>query len=622
MVKEVGGSANYPILTKTNYSDWSLLMRVMLQARGLWEAVETGDVDFQEDRMALEAILKAVPADLLPVLAVKETAKDAWDAIKTMRVGVDRVRKSKAQELRKQFDAIAFKEGESVEEFSVRLSRLVNNLAVLGIQLEESKVCEKFLHVVPDHLEQIALSIETLLDLDTLSLEELTGRLRNAEERRPKKKSGDEGGKLYLTEEQWAARAKERQSGEGSSGKKAGNNRRRRGGRKKSEAAADGEHGARDTRDQGRDKCKNCGHLGHWAKDCRQPKKQVAAHIAHGEEEDDEPALLMAHAIELAPPPSPSPPPAGLLDLDEPKVFAHLHREEHVDAGVWHLDTGATNHMPSVRDIFAELDTAVRGKVRFGNGSVVAIEGQGKIIFECRNGEHRALTGVYYIPKLNANLVSLGQLDENGCDVRIFHGVCTIRDTARQLLARVRRTRNRLYLIKITVARPMCLSARTQEAAWLWHARFGHLHFDALRRLARRDMVRGLPQIDQVEQLCDCCVITKQRRSPFPGRSLFRAEDRLELVHGDLCGPISPATPGGKKHFLLLVDDASRYMWLALLQNKGEAATAIKRFQARSEAESGCRLKLLRTDNGGEFTSTEFAAHCAESGVKRQLTAP
>jgi hypothetical protein len=230
--------------------------------------------------------------------------------------------------------------------------------------------------------------------------------------------------------------------------------------------------------------------------------------------------------------------------------------------------------------------------------------------------------GVYYIPKLNANLISLGQLDENGCDVCIFHGVRTIRDAVWQLLAHVRRTRNRLYLIKITVARSVCLSARTQEAAWLWHARFGHLHFDALRQLARQDMVRGLPPIDQVEQLCDCCVVSKQRRSLFPGRSLFRVEDRLELIHGDLCGPISPATPGGKKHFLLLVDDASRYMWLTLLQNKGEAAAAIKRFQARSEAESGFCLKLLRTDNGGEFTSAEFAAHCTESGVKRQLTAP
>jgi len=89
-------------------------------------------------------------------------------------------------------------------------------------------------------------------------------------------------------------------------------------------------------------------------------------------------------------------------------------------------------------------------------------------------------------------------------------------------------------------------------------------------------MARGLPEIDHVAQFCDTCVITKHRRAPFPSEAQYRAQDPLELVHGDLCGPISPANPGGRSYFLLLVDDATRYMWAALLTTKDMAADAIK----------------------------------------------
>jgi hypothetical protein len=68
--------------------------------------------------------------------------------------------------------------------------------------------------------------------------------------------------------------------------------------------------------------------------------------------------------------------------------------------------------------------------------------------------------------------------------------------------------------------------------------------------------------IDHIDQLCDGCLAGKQRRAPFPEEAKFRAQEALELVHGDLCGPISPATPGGRKYFLLLVDAMSRYMWI------------------------------------------------------------
>jgi hypothetical protein len=94
-------------------------------------------------------------------------------------------------------------------------------------------------------------------------------------------------------------------------------------------------------------------------------------------------------------------------------------------------------------------------------------------------------------------------------------------------------------------------------------------------------------------------------------------ERRLELVHGDLYGPISSATSRDNKYFLLLVDDLSRYMWVATILSKDHAAAAIKDIQARAEgeSESGLKLKAHCTDCGAEFTTTEFVDYCAAEGV-------
>ena len=63
-------------------------------------------------------------------------------------------------------------------------------------------------------------------------------------------------------------------------------------------------------------------------------------------------------------------------------------------------------------------------------------------------------------------------------------------------------------------------------------------------------------------------------------------------------------------------------MWLTLLRTKAEAPAAIMAFQARAERETGKKLKVLRTDNGGEFTSVEFGEHCAGEGIQRHHSAP
>jgi transposase InsO family protein len=81
-------------------------------------------------------------------------------------------------------------------------------------------------------------------------------------------------------------------------------------------------------------------------------------------------------------------------------------------------------------------------------------------------------------------------------------------------------------------------------------------------------------------------------------------------------------TPDGRRYFLLLVDDATRYMWVALLTTKGAATDIVKHLQALAEKKSGRKLLALRTDNGREFTVSEFAAYCAEEGIERHYSAP
>ena len=184
------------------------------------------------------------------------------------------------------------------------------------------------------------------------------------------------------------------------------------------------------------------------------------------------------------------------------------------------------------------------------------------------------------------------------------------------------RSRNRLYTVELEITRPVCLKAMAGEDAWRWHARYGHLNFDALRKLAQDGMVRGMPLVEHADQVCDSCLVGKQRRAPFPMEANYRADYRLDLVHGDLCGPILPPTHGGKRYFLLLVDDKSRYMWIVLLSRKDEAPAAIKRWQAGIEVETSVKLRAPRTDRGDEFTSTEFGEYYADHGVRRQLTAP
>jgi hypothetical protein len=124
----------------------------------------------------------------------------------------------------------------------------------------------------------------------------------------------------------------------------------------------------------------------------------------------------------------------SVVHLDEGKLFVQLGENGGGDGARWILDSGATNHMTGMRAVFSEIDLRVHGTVRFGDGSVTNIEGRGTILIKCKTGGHKALTGVYYIPCLKANIVSLGQMEEAGYKTgeRLPQAVESRRDSGRQ----------------------------------------------------------------------------------------------------------------------------------------------------------------------------------------------
>jgi hypothetical protein len=542
-------------------------------------------------------------------LAVKATTHEAWEAIQKVHLGADRVREANAEWLRREFSDLAFRPGETMEDFSLWLTTVASQLRVLGDEVSDKEVVKKLLHVVPNNLEQVVISMETLLDLKSLSIEEVDGHLLAVEQRKKPSPSKEAGGRLLLTEEEWMARMKTCDGSGSNAGSRSGGGKNR--GNK--QGAGEGKKSSTGCNDV----CGCCSKKGHWARECCKKKRdaEAQAHVAHGEEEEQ--SLLMAHAFVPINESTLQALPPWRVEIVEQKVFANLGPLEEHDDKRWVLDTGATNHMTDARHFFTELDTHIFGQVKFGDGSITKIEGRGNIILVCKSGEHRTLTGVYYILQLKTIILSISQLDENDCRITIHHGMLQIFDQADHLLAKVSRSVLRLYYLELHIGQSIYLVARTSEEAWLWHARFRHLNFGSLRKLAAQNMVRGLPLLDQVDQVCDGCLVGKQRRASFPAQVQQRASSILDLIHGDLCGPVSPATPSGKRYFLLLVDDMSRYMWLRLLSSKDEVPSAIKKFQAIVEVETGKKLKVLHIDRGGEFTSVKFDEHYVEHGVER-----
>src|SRR3989337_4571704 len=120
---------------------------------------------------------------------------------------------------------------------------------------------------------------------------------------------------------------------------------------------------------------------------------------------------------------------------------------------------------------------------------------------------------------------------------------------------------------------------------------------------------------------CEPCLMGKMTETPFSG-TMERASDLLEIIHTDVCGPMSVDTRGGYCYFLIFTDDLSRYGYIYLMKHKSETSEKFKQFQSEVENHRNYKIKFLQSDRRGEYLSYEFGNHLRQCGIVSQLTPP
>ncbi|XP_074327215.1 uncharacterized protein LOC141665128 [Apium graveolens] len=184
---------SYPMLTRMNYTVWAMKMKVLIQAHGVWEAIEQTDLKAQTDqkacakervdKVALAMIYRSIPEEMLLSLSDKKKAKDAWEALRIMSQGADRAKAAKVQTLKAEFETLSMKETELLDDFCMKLNGLVTNIRALGEDVKETYVIKKLLRAVPQKFLQIASTMEQFRNFEIMKVEEVIGSLKEHEER-------------------------------------------------------------------------------------------------------------------------------------------------------------------------------------------------------------------------------------------------------------------------------------------------------------------------------------------------------------------------------------------------------------------------------------------------------
>lgn len=289
----------------------------------------------------------------------------------------------------------------------------------------------------------------------------------------------------------------------------------------------------------------------------------------------------------------------------------------------WNPDSGATSHMTPHRAWIRDMETC-RIPIRLANNDVVWALGKGSVAFtpviSGKPSESVVFQRVLYVPELQNNLFSVLYAVRHGkLRVVIENDRMTFAKDGKiiftgSILHNVG-TLNGFTLLNTETA---LLSQVSRDRL---HQRLGHIGKDRLETMLSEGLANGISvdPTSTITDFCEHCISGKQHRNAIPHSTLNRSDEVLGRIHSDLHGPL-PKTASGYQYWVSFIDDCSRFKRIFLLKKKSETFQAFQEYVAESERELGRKVKELRDDKGGEYSSNEMRDWCKSKGITRQHT--
>ncbi|GJU84669.1 retrovirus-related pol polyprotein from transposon TNT 1-94 [Tanacetum coccineum] len=237
--------------------------------------------------------------------------------------------------------------------------------------------------------------------------------------------------------------------------------------------------------------------------------------------------------------------------------FFKIYVQDYLKRSVWYLDSVCSRHMTSVKQYMHRYLKESGPKVVFGDNSLGYIEGYGSV-----NCNGITFTKVAYVNGLKHNLIKISQLCDANFKVLFTKTQGTIFNQNNKGVLIAPRKRD-VYVIDMSSYNEesnACFFAKASNSVnWLWHTRLSHFNFKNISKLARKNLVAGLPSLTfSNDKTCSACEKGKHHRASFKTKRSFFISECLHLLRMDLFGPVKPQTISNNKYTLVIVDEYSR----------------------------------------------------------------